>query len=169
MLADIETKIVERIKAKVTQPRDVDIHKAHSALITPAVFVVIGNGRFSKVAQKIKLEASVYITVEFKNMKGEEERRKGIYPIFEAIVACLIFQNLGLSIDPLVPVNFQNITEEEEAKAGKILFQAEFKTGFIIDEVSDEVVTDLLKVGLNYYLKPGDDVSDSSDTVTLGG
>ena len=39
----------------------------------------------------------------------------------------------------------------------------------MIDAVSDEVISNLLKVGFDYYLKPGDDVTDASDVVTLLG
>ena len=66
-------------------------------------------------------------------------------------------------------MNLQNVTEEDDAKQGLIVFQIEFKTGYMIEAVSDEVITDLLKVGLNYYLKPGDDAVDASDTLTLQG
>lgn len=37
----------------------------------------------------------------------------------------------------------------------------------IVERVSDEQLTDLLKVGLDYYLKPGDDAADATDTVNL--
>jgi len=38
----------------------------------------------------------------------------------------------------------------------------------IVDQLPEPDEAELLAVGLNYYLKPGDDVIDASDTITLG-
>lgn len=170
MLAEIEEKIQLRIKEKITGVKDVDIGKARGGLVSPSVFVAISGGTYKKIGQvSFKHEVSIFLSVEFKNLKGEEERRKGIYPILEAVILTLTLQTLGLTIDPLLPENLQNVTEENDAKAGLIVFQIEFKTGYMIDAVSDEVISNLLKVGFDYYLKPGDDVTDASDVVTLLG
>ena len=170
MLADIEEKIQTRIKEKITGVKDVAVGKNRLALATPSTFIAISGGTYKKIGQvSFKHEVSIFLSVEFKNLRGEEERRKGIYPILEAIILTLTLQTLGLTIDPLLPVNLQNVTEEDDAKAGLIVFQIEFKTGYMIAAVSDEVITDLLKVGFDYYLKPGDAISDASDIVTLGG
>jgi len=170
MLADIEEKIQIRIEEKITGVKDVAVGKKRLALGAPSTFIAISGGTYRKIGQvSFKHEVSIFLSVEFKNLKGEEERRKGIYPIIEAIILTLTLQTLGLTIDPLLPVNLQNVTEEDDAKQGLIVFQIEFKTGYMIEAVSDEVITDLLKVGLNYYLKPGDDAVDASDTLTLQG
>ena len=50
---------------------------------------------------------------------------------------------------------------------GLIAFSLEMSTSYTISRLDDEAVTDLLTVGLNYYLKPGDDIVDASDIVTL--
>lgn len=49
-----------------------------------------------------------------------------------------------------------------------IEYLIEFTTSFYIEKQDDEVVTDLLTVGLSYLLKPGDAVVDASDEITLG-
>jgi len=167
MLADIETKVAGRLNLKLSEPKRVAVDEAHTALSVPMIDVVVGGGSFERIAQKYKITPSVYIIVTFQNLRGTADRRKGIYPIIEAIIGCLVSQTLGLTIDALVPIRMDNITNHEEAEEGKVVFQLEFKTGFIFERMTDEQVTDLLQIGLNYYLKPGDDTADASDLVSL--
>jgi len=167
MLADIETKVAERLNLKLAEPKRVAVDEAHTALSVPMIDVVVGGGAFSRTAQRYRLAASVYVVVTFQNLRGTKDRRQGVYPILEAVLAVLIGQKLGLEIDPLAPKRLDNITSQEEATDGKVVFQIEFETGFIVEPLSDEQVVNLLKVGLNYYLKPGDDTADASDLVSL--
>jgi hypothetical protein len=168
MLTEIEEAIVARLNLKIAAPKRVDIDEAHTALGVPAIDVIVGGGSFRKVAQtKYELSPSVYVVVTFQHLRSVRDRRKGVYPILEAIAATLIGQKLGLAIDPLAPKRLDNITEKAEAEDGKIVFQLEFETGFILEKVSDEEITELLSVGFNYYLKPGDDVEDATDLVEL--
>jgi len=169
MLTEIEAGIVARLQEKLTGVNKVTIDGAHSNLTlnVPIVDVIVGGGGFTRIAQTWKITPQVFVIVTFQNLRNVEERRKGVYPILLAILALLINNKLGLKIDALAPKRLDNITEEKEAKEGKIVFQIEFETGFIISALNDEAIVDLLTIGLNYYLKPGDDVVDASDTVTL--
>jgi hypothetical protein len=87
-----------------------------------------------------------------------------VYPILESIAALLIGNSLGLKIAPIIPKRLDNITEEEEAADGKIVFQLEFETSFIIEKLSDEEIADLVTVGLGYLMLGNE---TASDTVTL--
>ena len=168
MLTEIEEKIVERLNLKIAEPKRVGIDEAHAALGVPAIDVIVGGGAFRRVTQaKYEISPSVYVIVTFQHLRSVKDRRKGVYPILEAIAAALIGQKLGLEIDPLAPKRLDNITNQAEAEDGKIVFQIEFETGFILSRMSDEEITELLSVGFNYYLKPGDDVEDASDLVVL--
>lgn len=175
MLTEIEEKIVERLELKLAEPKRVDIDEAHGTLAIPAVDVIVGGGSFQKVSQHYKLGANVYVVVTFQNLRSVKDRRKGVYPIIESIAALLINNSLGLSIDPLKPKRLDNITEKDEAEEGKIVFQMEFETGFVIEKLSDEEIVDLYTVGLNYFLAPDDpcpegeddETADASDKVTV--
>ncbi len=167
MLTEIEEKIAERLDSKITEPKRVGIDVAHGALAVPSIDVIVSGGEFARVAQHYKLRASVYVVVTFKHLRSTAERRKGVYPILEAIVAYLVGQSLGLKIEGLSPKRLDNITEKAEAEEGKIVFQLEFETGFIIERLSDEAVTDLFMIGLSYYLKPGDETADAADEVAV--
>jgi hypothetical protein len=166
MLTEIEQKIVERLNLKLAGVSRIAVDEAHSphSLNLPGVDVIIGGGSFSTVAQKYKIKPTVYVVVTFQNFRSVEERRKGVYPILLSIIALLIGNNFGLKIDGLAPIRLDNITEKEEADDGKIVFQLEFETSFFIESLSDEI-TDLLTIGLSYYLKPGDETADAADEV----
>lgn len=167
MLKEIEEAIVARLTEKVAAPKNVRIDEAHSdfALNLPGIDVIIGGGSFTRLAQKYKLNCSVFVIVTFQNLKSVKERRHGVYPILTAILTGLTLQDFGLKIDALAPKRLDNITEKDEADDGKIVFQLEFETGFIIERMSDEALVDLFTIGLNYYLKPGDDIADATDIV----
>lgn len=165
MLIDIEEKIEELINANIANPKHVDINEAHSALFVPSIDVIAGEGKFEKVAQDYKLKTAVFVIVTFQHLRSVRDRRKGVYPILEAIIACLVRQTLELKIDPLIPKRVDNITEKDEAEDGKIVMQIEFETGFIFNKLSEEEINDLITIGLNYYLKPGDDVADAQDII----
>lgn len=171
MLSDIEDKITERLTEQLETVARVTIDKAHSpvSLKLPGVDVIVAGGAFSRVAQQYKITPQVFVVVTFQNLRSTQDRRKGVYPIIESILALLIGQKFGLAIDGLKPKRLDNITEEKEAEAGKIIFQIEFETGFIIEAQSDEELVDLLTVGLNYYLQEpsDDDVADATDEITL--
>ncbi len=169
MFTSIEENIVARLNTKLTEPKRVDIDVAHSALAVPAIDVIVGNGSFVRVAQSWKIKPQVFVIVTFQNLRSVADRRRGVYPILLGILSALVDQKLGLKIDGLAPVRLDNITDEKEAGAGKIVYQLEFETGFIIEKLSDEAIVELLSVGLNYYLQdPADDtVVDASDLVTL--
>jgi hypothetical protein len=172
MLTSIEEAIVARLAEKITVPKNVRIDEAHSelALHLPGIDVIVGGGSFAKIAQRYKLNCSVFVIVTFQNLKSVKDRRHGTYPILLAVLAYLVKQDFGLAIDGLVPKRLDNITEKDAAEAGKIVFQIEFETGFVVDPVNDETVgaEDLLEMGFKYYLKPGDDVADAEDVVKFG-
>lgn len=171
MFAYIELAIQQRITDKIAEIRDVMIRKGtRGMLVTPAVSVSVEQGTFEKQGQStFKVPTDVYVELEFKNLRNEEDRRKGAYPIFLAIIQYLMLQTFALSIDPLKPVKWGSATEKEDRATGVLRLMIIFRTGFTITKVDDEVVTSLLKIGIDYFLKPGDDVKDASDTVTLQG
>jgi hypothetical protein len=169
MLTDIEEGIVARLDAKLTGVNRVAIDEAHTArnLNVPVVDVIVGGGGFVRVAQQFKITPQVFVIVTFQNLRSVADRRKGVYPILLAILSLLVGNKLGLKIDALVPKRLDNITEEKEAKEGKVVFQLEFETGFIVETLSDEVITDLFRVGLQYYLQPDDGIVDAAETIIV--
>ena len=172
MLTAIEDAIVERLNTKLTGVTKVSVDKVHSNfnLNLPIIDVITGGGTFSSATMsQYKVKTQVFVVLTFQNLKSEADRRKGVYPILMAILLLLAGNKFGLKIDALAPKRLDNITEEVEAKAGKIVFQIEFESGFVLTPTSDEELVDLLTVGLSYYLQdPADDnKADGADLIDL--
>jgi len=172
MLAEIETKIKDYLDEVIQEPKRTEIKSAHKALSLPQIDVIIGGGKFKREGQRWMAVVTVYVVVTFQNLRNEQDRRHGIYPIVEGIVQRLTERKLELSVTPLIPQAMDNITTEDEAKAGRVLFQIPFETSFVLQLKTDDAdAPDLLRLGLNYYLKPSDKGPDAdpdvSDLLTL--
>lgn len=169
MMIIVEQRIIQRLKDRGLQVRAFELKKeGNLGLTLPAVRCNIEDGTFKKIGQtSFKQIIDIRISVFFKNFGTEESRRKGIYPILAGVIDILTLQDIGLKIDEIEPVSFRRIFHEKYEEAGMIVFQIMFKTGFMIDKVDDDVAGELITIGLNYLLKPGDDEIDAQDEITL--
>lgn len=168
MLADIEQNALDLLKSKGLRARDFAVQKGADSLVNPAVHAAIEAGAMTKVSKTtFRQEVELYLYLTFKNLKKEKERREGLYPILEGAIQLLLLQTLDLTIDPLVPVKFANVTTEQDTQEGKLVFYVQFKTFYYVEKVEEEAAAELLQIGLNYYLKPGDDEVDATDIVEL--
>jgi hypothetical protein len=170
MLTAIETAVLAEITNKVAAITSSAAQKDARQLLTAnAVAVAVLEGTFSQVSKvSWRQDCTVSVLVKFKNMQSEEARRKGINPLVKGIILLLVGQKLGLEIKSLQPKSFKDVTNEEKYTAGVIEYLLEFTTAFYIDKQDDEAVTDLLTVGLTYYLQdPADAVADAADVVAL--
>ncbi|MBU4274015.1 MAG: DUF1834 family protein [Planctomycetes bacterium] len=169
MLTQIEDAIVDRIGTKLGATAGmVAVQKGAEGIPHPAVYVSTEEGSFKEITPvSFNQEVKIFVDVIFSNLASEGERRKGVYLILQGIIQTLLLQKLDLAIKPLKPTRWRNVTTEEFREKGLIVYSLELATSFVITKLDDEEVADLLTVGFNYYLKPGDDVVDASDTVTL--
>jgi hypothetical protein len=78
-----------------------------------------------------------------------------------------MFETLGLGIGDLMPKGWRNTTTSDLDELGLIAYSLELTTHYYITKQSDEEITDLLRVGLEYILAPGDEAADSADLVEL--
>jgi len=169
MLSAIEEACVARIKDKLTAAvTRIDVQRGIEGIPQPAVYVSVEEGTFTRVTDDVyRQQVTVYVDVIFSNVQSEAQRRKGVYPILEGVLLCLFGQKLGLEITPLIPKSFRNTTTEELKSKGLIAYTLTMSTGYHIRRVDDEAVTDLLSVGLSYYLQPDDGKADAEDLLTL--
>lgn len=131
------------------------------------VAVAVLDGKFSPVGQAVfRNTCTVSVLLKFKNMKSEEDRRKGINPLVAAAVQILLGQKLGLAITALQPVSFRDATTEDKYEAGIIEYLLEFSTQFDIRLLEDDALGTLITIAVDYLLKPGDATVDGSDTLT---
>lgn len=166
-IAEIEDAVLSRLQNAGLGVR-LEIQKGSAGIPQPAVHLSTDMGRFEKVSQNTtKWIVVLSLDVVFKNFRTEKDRRRGLYPILHGIVSYLSQQTLSLAIAPLAPKTFRNVTTEEDAAAGEIVYLLEFETSFNVTRMEDEQAVDLITVGLSYLNQPGDQVADASDTVTL--
>ncbi len=170
MISQIEDALVGRITSKMaTTAGMVAVQKGFEGISQPAVYVSTEEGKFVKEANSTYLHhLTLFVDIIFEHLGDEQQRRKGIYLILEGILQTVMLQDLGLKIRPLIPKGWRNATTEDIRDHGLLAFALELETAYSITrQPSDEVVTDLLRVGMSYYLVPGDAIADASDTVTL--
>lgn len=168
-ISEIEDAVVKRLKDKGLPVFEVDIRKGAEGLVKPAVYIAVEEGSFEKTSQNtFKQKLSIYVYAIFRHLTGEKERRRGIYPIIESIIGLLLLQDFDLKIHPLAPRSFRNVTDEDLSGSGLMAYQIVFETSYYVERLDDEQLTDLLKVGLDYYLKPGDETADAADVVNVG-
>lgn len=169
MITAIEEAVLERITTRIAALATGGNQKDTRQLLTSnAVAVAVLEGKFEHVTKNSwRQDVTVSVLVKFKNMAGEEARRKGIHPLVKGIILLLAGQKVGLGIKELQPKSFRDATSEEKYTAGVIEYLIEFTTAFYIEKQDDEVVDDLLTVGLSYLLQPGDAVADATDTIDL--
>lgn len=170
MISQIEDAIVTRIKTKLAAAAGmVSVQKGIEGIPQPAVYIATENGRFERVAQMFRQTVTIYVDIIFEHLGDESDRRKGIYLILEAITQTLLLQQLGLAIHPLHPKGWRNTTVEELHSKGLIAFSLELETSFTLALQSDEVVTDLLSLGISYFLQDPTPsaTANASNTVSL--
>ena len=169
MITAIEEAVLNRITTRIAALKTGGNQKDMKQLLTAnAVAVACLEGTFERVTKASwRQDVTVSVLVKFKNMASEEARRNGINPLCKGIILLLVGQKLGLGIKELQPKSFRDVTNEEKYNAGIIEYLIEFTTAFYIETQDDEVVTDLLTVGLSYLLTPGDAVVDAAETVDL--
>lgn len=92
----------------------------------------------------------------------------GLYELLEDNKLLLANQKLGLAIQPLTPGAVRSVMKGQAQRDAVAVYSQVFRTRWI-ETLPDgaESDVDLLRVGLDYLIKPGDDATDSSDLLTL--
>lgn len=171
ILSAIEDAIVDTLdRQQLFQVRDVDIDKIKQGLAHPAVFVSVESGSFKKVtARTWRCTARAFLVVLFKDLRDERARRRGVYPILMGVIQLLAGKRLGLSITPIAPERFRNVTRENFTRLGLTAYEIELSTSFdvTVGEEDDGTAFDMLHLGVSYYLQdPADDGEpDASDEI----
>jgi hypothetical protein len=168
MLNEIENGIVSLLTTKLDSARKVAVQKGVEGLVQPGVYANVEAGDFEKQGQRSYYQhLTVYVDIVFTSLKDQKTRREGINLILEGTLQLLLLKNLGLQIQPLRPKGWRNTTTPELDEKGLISYTLELTTAYSIIPLDDEVVTDLMTIGLDYYLQPDDTTVDSGDTISL--
>jgi phage gp37-like protein len=185
MLAAIEAAIIERIQgaAGMAYLRSVESYGGQFdddtfdvVRILPAVWVTFaGAGKPHQTsADRFLTPVTMAVMCCARSVRSEQATRQdgpggeiGVYRIVKDVRTLLLMQDLGLEIDHLRPGAIRTLYNTKLRSAGLAVFAQEWHTKFVDTVPPEANVTELLSVGLNYLLKPGDAVADASDTVTF--
>ncbi len=177
MIAKIELAVLDRLKSKGLAAREFRLGDGKTFHGTPSVYCYVENCKFEKHGQSYLAVPNIYLTVLLKNLRAqptlaEKEKHDFMSAFITAVLAALAGQTLGIvdgngkpDIKPLRPLSWSNITTEADLRNGEIVSQFIFETGFYVDVVDDEMSTDLTKIAMSYFLKPGDDTADATDEI----
>lgn len=164
----IETAAESFFKEQFTQIRKTAVQRdMRNIFATVAITVAIVRGRFVPLGStRFKTGVTINVLLMFSSAKDEEDRRKGINPLVLGMAKKLARKRLGLNITDILPRGFHDVTSEELWGENKIVYNLEFETTFSWS-VEDEDAPDLIGIGVEYFLEPGDDTADAADDITI--
>lgn len=166
---------MEYLKTIATYGGELDDDLNNVVRSFPAVWVVYGgSGKPKKIGLEKWLTPATFVTmVAARNLRNEAAARKGgamevgTYQMLAHVKTLMLGQDFGLAIERFEPGAVRTLYNTKIRASGLSVFSLEWTTAFI-EKVPTPDEAGLLKVGLNYFIKPGDDDVDASDLVTLG-
>lgn len=144
----------------------------------PAVWVTVGGDKPKRISAKVwQCALTVAVMVGARNVRGERRTRVGVkvgaqildvgsYQLLQDVRDLLSGQSLGLDISPLSVGTIRTLFNTKLGNEARSVMAAEFTTEFTY-RVPEPVEGSYTGIDLRYYLKPGDDVADATDTVIL--
>jgi phage gp37-like protein len=191
MIAAIEDGLVDTIKSAdpgyklgtiASYGGELAVDEKNLALLIhqfPAVWVTFQNESDPKPVgtsrQKWSVEASFLVLVAARSGRGERFARHGAnnaneigaYQIIKDMRLLLLNQDLDLAIERFKPGGIKTLFNKKLMTASIAAYSCALKTKYVISQPAEANQPDWLRVGFNYYLKPGDDIADASDLLTL--
>ena len=180
VMSDLQEGILTRLKSKGLDVRQFafkDLIDGTINLTRPAVNIVINSATAKKIsmtAYSQVLTVSVILVVqELKGgTTGEGKRRSRTYDLIEALTDDLAIQNFGLPLEnPMFPLGFNNLTNQQQAAVGIMMFEIRFWCSYLIRKQDDSAdYGTLANVLLDYTLEPVDPAAQppqAEDNLTL--
>lgn len=190
MIAEIEDALVAAIKAAsfgyklgTVDSYGGELGGDDSALAIlvrqfPAVWVTFKGESDPKpigtAKDKWRAEAEFMLLVATRSPRGERLTRHnasatevGAYQIIKDARLLLLNQDLGLTIDLFKPGAVKSLFNKKLLNQSIAVFSLGLKTAYVIKQPAEANQPDWLRTGFNYYLKPGDDIADASDLITM--
>lgn len=187
MVSSIENSMVAALKAAATSFRVETIESYAGQLdddlldwvrALPAMWVVFaGAGEPQPVASnhgKWRFKGEFIVFCGQRNLAGNQAvrqgdaRNPGVYALMELAAAALLNKDFGLAITPLKPGPITTATSQVVSRDSVMVYGMRWRTEWVqaeqVLELSPAGV--LASIGLEYFLKPGDQVADAADLVT---
>lgn len=180
----IEQAMVDRLRATLpdvtveSYAGQLDDQMATWVRQLPAVWVTFERLPQQRRLSRRKLHATArfQVMVAQRALSGEPSARmgahgfKGVYALLDGDVKrSLMDSTLGLAIEPLSPAGTQMVAQGFFANEAVAVMSAAWVTAFTetVEPLPSEEPGELHSVGLSYSIKPGDELADAADVVTL--
>lgn len=131
----------------------VDIQKELQTITHPSFTVAVIKGDFEQegMGGKITESVEVVVTLIVKNLANEEQRRMMIHPMVSYVVQKLHRNDLGLQMEPLTVIGWNDVSTTEHLGLALTLFEIKFKTQFsVVPEAAEENYRELLSIGSTF-------------------
>lgn len=174
---DISMAILDKLNAGGLDTKHIDFEELLTgnigSLAKPKINISINDGVFAKMTMwKRKCKPNVMLHLILQNMRGEEKRRFGILKLIESIINVIDNQDLGLNLqDNFKAQNFTNVTTDDYAEKGYILYKINFTCSFVYDTPNADYddIGELKLIMNNFFLQEPTDngVADLTGQVDL--
>ena len=127
----------------------IDVSHNISALSRPGLACAVVSGDYSEpdMSGKIEEKAKIVLSLVFKNVANEEERRKLAHPAVRYVIGKLHHNDLGLDIMPLIVGDWREVTTAEHLAAACLVIEIEFTTQFtVVPESAEQNYRELLSI-----------------------
>lgn len=127
----------------------IDVQSNISALSRPGLACAVMSGDFTEegFSGRIEENAKIVVSLVFKNVASEEERRKIAHPAVSYVIHKLHKNDLGLDMEPLTVGNWREVTTAEHVAVACMVIEIEFTTQFtVVPETAEENYRELLSI-----------------------
>lgn len=140
----------------------------------PAVWVTVGGDKPRKISAKAwECNLTLAVMVGTRNVRGERFTRQGAvgevgsYQLAQDVRDLLVGQDFGRMVSALDPGPLRTLFNTRQGSEARSVLALEFAARYTYRPPEPEL-GEYTGINQRYYLKPGDDIEDASDTVTLG-
>lgn len=190
MVAQVENAVVAALKAAATGfaglPQNsiesyggqLDDETFEWVRTLPAVWVVFSGvpgkpARHGTERHKWLFPATFTVFCGQRNLAGNKRLRQGdannpgVYALLQLVREALLGQDLGLAIDPFEPGPIRVTTSVVVNRDGVMVYAGDWTTKWVETAQAAPLAPEgwLDRIGLNYFLTPGDDTVDAADLV----
>ena len=131
----------------------IDVQSNISALSRPGLACAVTSGDFTVMdnSGEVEEKAKIVVSLVFKNVANEEERRQIAHPAVSYVISKLHNNDLGLDMTPLTVGNWREVTTAEHLSVACLVIEIEFTTQFTVaTESSEEELRELLSIGSTF-------------------
>lgn len=146
----------------------IDVQSNISALSRPGLACAVVSGDYSEpdMSGKIEEKAKIVVSLVFKNVANEEERRKLAHPAVRYVIGKLHKNDLGLDMEPLTVGYWREVTTAEHVAVACMVIEIEFTTQFtVVPEAAEENYRELLSICSTFKSETPDNETLAEGTV----